>query len=188
MMRIGGAALGALLALAPAGPVAAQPSGAEGPLAGLAPMVGVWHARGAGFSTTLRYRWIFEGRLLEAANEVRNSDGRVIARYHGSYFWDPGQAAIVFVTASAGGEVHRGRAWWRDGVLWHEAEVSGGSIAAYASAVRPVAGRLEYFAAYGSRKAEPALLEGQALVYTAVEDGDSAPGRSTHPPGLPPDD
>jgi hypothetical protein len=188
MMRIGGVPLGALLALATAGPVAAQPGGVEGPLAGLAPMVGVWHARRAGFSTTLRYRWIFEGRLLEGSNEVRNGDGRVIARYHGNYFWDAGRGAIGFVTASAGGEVHRGRAWWGDGVLWHEAEVSGGSIAAYASAVRPLPGRLEYFAAYGTRKADPALIEGQALVYTAVEDGDSAPVRSARPPGLPPDD
>jgi hypothetical protein len=188
MMRIRGAPLGALLALATAGPVAAQPSGVEGPLTGLAPLVGVWRAQGAGFSTTLRYRWIFDGRLLEASNEVRNRDGRVIARYHGSYFWDAGQAAIVFVTASAGGEVHRGRAWWRDGVLWHEAEVSGGSIAAYASAVRPVAGRLEYFAAYGSRKADPGLIEGEALVYTAAEDGASTPGRTARPPALLPDD
>jgi hypothetical protein len=142
-----------------------------GPLAALDVLTGTWTAKGSGFNTTLRYRWLLDGRVLEAANEVSGGDGRVLARYRGMYAWDAGRKEIVFWTAAESGEVHRGRAWWADGVLWHEADVSGGRIEAYASAVRPTDGRLEYFAAYGSKRAGPELLETKPLVYVRGESG-----------------
>lgn len=148
----------------------AQASAVTGPLAELDALTqATWHAQGSGFDTTLSYRWLLAGRLLEAANEVRNEAGGVIARYRGAYAWDAGRNEIVFWTVAESGEVHRGRAWWRGGVLWHEAEVSGGSIEAYASAVRPADGRLEYFAAYGTRRAGPELLDSEPLVYSRTE-------------------
>jgi len=150
------------------GQTAAEP--AAGPLAALDLLTGTtWTAKGTGFQTTLTYRWLLEGRVLEAANEVRGADDRVIARYRGMYAWDAGRGEVVFWTAAESGEVHRGRAWWRDGILWHEAEVSGGRITAYASAVRPRDGRLEYFAAYGSKNAGPELLDTKPLVYTGAK-------------------
>lgn len=163
-----------LLASLLAAPAAAQPAtrpeadSTAGPLAMLAPLTSTpWTARGEGFGTTLAYRWLLPGRVLEATNDVRGADGRVVARYRGAYAWDGGRGTIVFWTAAESGEVHRGRAWWRDGVLWHQAEVSGGRIDAYAAAVRPGDGRLEYFVAYGAGEASPALLEAEPLVYTA---------------------
>jgi hypothetical protein len=89
----------------------------------------------------------------------------VIARYHGEYAWDPGAREIVFWTASTAGELHRGRASWRDGVLWHEATVAGGRIERYASALRVRDGRMEYFADYGTGTATPELLGLAPLVY-----------------------
>ena len=146
-------------------PAAAPVASDRGPLADLAPLIGTWEGRGSGFSTELRYRWIFPGAVLEASNEVRNGAGELIGRYHGNYLWDAGREQIVFLTAGAGGEVHRGRAWWRDGILWHEAVVSGGRIEGYAAAVRPADGRIEYFADYGTRTADTALLRTEPLTY-----------------------
>lgn len=148
----------------------ARAQDAPAPLADLDVLTrSAWQGSSAGFSTTLRYRWIFEGRTLEVSNIVRNESGGVMARYHGTYTWDAGRREIVFWTAGEGGEVHRGRAWWQDGVLWHEAEVSGGRIEAYVSAVRPGPARLEYFAAYGERKAGPGLLQTKPIAYDAVK-------------------
>jgi uncharacterized protein YndB with AHSA1/START domain len=124
-----------------------------------------WHAQGTGYRTTLSYHWLSEGQVLEARNEVFGASGNLIARYWGTYAWDAGREEIVFWTVAEGGEVHRGLAWWSDGVLWHEAEVSGGGIEAYASAMRPAGDRLEYFAAYGSRRAGPELLKTEPIVY-----------------------
>jgi hypothetical protein len=156
---------------APAG-ASAPASMVRGPLADLAPLIGTWEGRGPGFATRLRYRWILPGAILEAGNEVRNGAGELVGRYHGNYVWDAGREQIVFLTAGAGGEVHRGRAWWRDGILWHEAEVSGGRIDGYASAVRPADGRIEYFADYGVRTADTALLRTEPLIY--LEAGSAA--------------
>lgn len=156
--------------LAPTG-ASAQADDA-GPLAELDALTGTWTAAGNGFATTIAYRWLLPGRVLEAVNDV-GSGGRVIARYRGAYFWDAGRDEIVFWTAAENGEVHRGRAWWADGVLWHEAEVSGGRIEGYASAVRPRDGRLEYFAEYRVTAAGPELLETEPLVYSP-----SVPGAS----------
>lgn len=142
-----------------------QSSRVEGPLAALEVMSGTWTADGQGFSTALTYRWLLPGSVLEASNDVRGADGRVLARYRGAYAWDAGRKEIVFWAAGETGEVHRGRAWWKDGVLWHEAEVSGGRVDRYASAVRPGDGRLDYFAAYGTARAEPALLDSTPIVY-----------------------
>jgi hypothetical protein len=155
------------------GTVPAASASPAGPLVALDALAGEWAAEGPGFNTALTYGWLLEGRVLEATNEVHGDDGRVIARYRGMYAWDAGRNEIVFWTASESGEVHRGHAWWRDGVLWHEAEVSGGSIESYASAVRPGGGRLEFFASWGSTQAGPELLAGDALVYTRTDD----PGR-----------
>lgn len=158
------------LSVAPVSPRAeGQAANADAPLAALAPLVGAWRGGGTGYSTTLRYAWLIEGHVLGASNEVANARGDVVARYHGSYAWDAGRKEIVFWVASQSGEVHQGRAWWREGVLWHEASVSGGRIEAYASAIRPVPGRLEYFAAYGTRSAAPSLLETTPILYTRVE-------------------
>lgn len=148
------------------GPAAAQEP--AGPLADLDVLVGRWQGSGPGFTTELQYRWVIVDRVLEVSNEVRGTAGGVIARYHGSYAWDGGREEIAFLTAGGGGEVHRGRAWWRDGVLWHEAEVSGGGVQAYASAVRPADGRLEYFADYGTATATRELLQGDPIVYEGV--------------------
>jgi hypothetical protein len=146
--------------------ILAGPDSLVGPLRELAILVGpAWVGGGAGFTTALTYEWLLDGHILGVANDVLDGEGRVMARYRGVYAWDAGRDEVVFWTASESGEVHRGRAWWQDGVLWHEAEVSGGRIESYASAVRPTSGRLEYFAAYGERKATPALLDGQAIVY-----------------------
>lgn len=154
----------------------ATPAGAiTEPLAAFAPLIGSWLGTGTGFSTTLRYTWEIEGRVLGVSNEVRNAEGGSIARYRGAYAWDAGLQQIVFWVASASGEVHRGRAWWQDGVLWHEAEVSGGRIKSYASAVRPRAGGFEYFAAYGATSATPALLDSTPIVYRPVSGGADRP-------------
>lgn len=144
---------------------------ATSPLAPLNALTGTWSAQGDGFRTTLTYRWLLDSRVLEAVNDVQDGDGRAIARYRGMYAWDAGRKEIVFWVAGGSGEVHRGRAWWRDGVLWHEAEVSGGRIESYASAIRPREGRLEYFAAYGSPKAGPELLARKPILYTSVKNG-----------------
>jgi hypothetical protein len=165
--RMAAFVLAALTALLLATPASTSREQAP-PLADLARLVGAWQADAPGFSTTLRYTWAIEGHVLEAANEVRDPSGRVIARYHGSYAWDAGRKTIVFWTASAAGEVHRGRAWWQDDVLWHEAEVSGGRITSYASAVRIAGRRLEYFADYAATAATPKLLETKPIAYGAV--------------------
>ena len=159
----------AVLALGAVTPVAAQSDAAAAtPLAHFEALAGgIWSAQGEGFSTTLTYRWLLPGSMLEASNEVRGADGGVLARYRGAYLWDAGRGEVTFWTASANGEVHRGRAWWADDVLWHEAEVSGGGIEGYASAMRPTAdGRVEYFAAYDRRDAGRYLLETTPIVYT----------------------
>jgi hypothetical protein len=151
---------------APSGQAGAESSTSL--LAPLSALTGTWSAQGDGFRTTLRYRWLLDNRVLEAVNDVHGGDGRAIARYRGMYAWDAGRKEIVFWVAGGSGEVHRGHAWWRDGVLWHEAEVSGGRIESYASAIRPREGRLEYFAAYGSPKAGPDLLDSKPILYTRV--------------------
>jgi hypothetical protein len=157
---------GALVAEERGAEPAAVPGEAAAPLADFAVLTGsTWHAEGEGFSSTLTYRWQIEGHVLEGANELRNGEGAVIGRYRGSYAWDAGRNEVVYWMGSARGEVHRGRAWWRDGVLWHEAEVSGGKITTYASAVRPTDGGLEYYADYGAERATPELLAGDPLVY-----------------------
>ena len=128
-----------------------------------------WQAEGEGFVSTLTYRWRFEGRLLEAANELTDDKGAVMARYHGAYAWDPDAGDMVFWTMAESGELHRGRATWRDGVLWHEATVSGGRITTYASAMRWQGERMEYYADYAASRAGPELLERKPLVYRRVE-------------------
>lgn len=149
---------------------AAPPSVRDTSMVQFGPLVGApWTAAGSGFSTTLSYRWIFPGTLLGATNEVRSGEGRVIARYNGAYAWDPSRNEITFWDASDSGELHRGRAWWRDGILWHEAEVSGGRISGYASAVRPGDDSMEYFADYSRRDAGDFLLETEALTYTRAD-------------------
>lgn len=156
-----------------AAPAAAQSAStaAAGPLDEFSALTGsTWIAQGTGFSTALSYRWLLSGRIIEATNEVRGADGNVSARYRGAYVWDPGRGEVVFWTAAESGELHRGRAWWRDGVLWHEAEVSGGAIEGYASAARPVDGRIEYYAAYDRRDAGPYLLDSTPLVYSRAAD------------------
>jgi hypothetical protein len=149
--------------------LAAQQGGsddlADGPMAAFDALVGDWIARGSGFSTSLSYRWLLPGTMFEAANEVRDTSGNVLARYHGAYAWDRGRGEVVFWTVGEGGEVHRGQAWWEDGILWHEAEISGGGIEVYASAVRSGDQRLEYFAAYGRPDAGSYLLGTEPLVY-----------------------
>lgn len=124
-----------------------------------------WTASAEGFSTVLSYRWLLPGVMVEATNEVRGADGSVLARYHGAYVWDGERNEIVFWTASDAGELHRGRAWWRDGVLWHEATVSSGRIEGYASAVKAFDGRLEYYADYTRRDAGAYLLETRPIEY-----------------------
>jgi hypothetical protein len=108
--------------------------------------------------------------VLGVTNVVKGSDGEILARYSGVYAWDAGREEIVFFTAAGGGEIHRGRAWWDEGVLWHEAEVSGGGVTAYASAVRPEGNALEYFADYGTDTATADLLTTEPLRYTAAPD------------------
>jgi hypothetical protein len=145
----------------------AAQSRVTGPLAELDALAGrTWTAQGSGFSTTLRYRWLFEGRLLEGTNEVRSARGEVIARYWGAYAWDAGRNRIEFWTAAESGELHRGHARWQDGVLWHDAEVSGGRIDGYRSAVRPRGAQLDYFAAYGAGRDTVNLLTTVPLVYS----------------------
>ncbi len=159
--------LAALLMLLPgcAAAQAASERAPSQPLGELDVLVGTWHAEGSGFSTTLTYRWLLPGRMLEAVNDVHGADGNVVARYRGAYAWDAGREEVVFWTAAESGEVHRGRAWWQDGALWHEADVSGGSIESYASVVRRTQDRLEYFADYGAPHATPALLATEPLRY-----------------------
>lgn len=155
------------------------PDRPDAPMQMLDPLTGAtWHGQGDGFSSTLEYRWIFKGRLLEAVNEVRNASGNVVARYHGAYLWEPQTKEIVFWTMAEGGELHRGVANWRDGVLWHEANVTGGRIQGYASAVRLTNGRLEYFADYGTKVATPVLLDLDPLVYERTT-GAPASGSAT---------
>ena len=164
-----------LLAILLAAPTTA-PRAQEKPDTQAAPMAaldgltrGAWHAEGQGFTSTLVYRWRFEGRLLEVTNELTNPAGETLARYVGSYAWDPGANGIVFWTMAESGELHRGRATWRAGVLWHEATVTGGRITSYASALRWEGDRMEYFADYAATRAAAELLEREPLVYRRVD-------------------
>ena len=137
---------------------------------------GTWRAQGDGFTSTLTYRWRFEGRLLEAANELTDAGGKILGRYFGSYAWDPGASEMVFWTMAESGELHRGRAMWREGTLWHEATVSGGRITTYASALRWQGDRMEYFADYAANRAGPELLQREPLEYRRVVIADAATG------------
>lgn len=134
------------------------------PLAAFDALVGTWEADAQDFDTTLDYRWVLPGYVLEVTNVVRDAQGTVLARYAGIYAWDRGREEITFFTATKG-EVHRGRAWWDGDILWHEAEVSGGRLTHYASAVRLADGRMEYFADYGATAAHQELLESSPIVY-----------------------
>lgn len=170
--------------VAGAGVAGAQsPEPVPGPLAQLSPLAGQsWVADGDGFTSTLTYRWLFAGRALEVTNELRNDEGRVVARYHGAYVWDPSVGEAAFWTVAERGELHTGRAWFREGVLWHEARVTGGEIEGYASAMRVRDGRLEYFADYGGTTAGSALLSTQPLVYERA--GVPGAGAVSGPPTL----
>jgi hypothetical protein len=161
-----------LLAGLVAAPATAQENPApSGPLAMMEVLAGrTWRAGGDGYVTILTYRWIQPGHVLEASNVVESPSGDVLARYSGSYAWDAGRAEIVFFTSAEGGEIHRGRAWWADDVLWHEAEVSGGSVTAYASAIRPRDDGFDYFADYGASAATPQLLGREPIRYTELSD------------------
>jgi hypothetical protein len=143
------------------------PSTVEEGMAGMEVLAGrTWEARGTGYATALTYAWALPGHVLKASNVVTSSEGDILARYEGLYAWDAGRGEIAFFTATEGGEVHRGRAWWTDGVLWHEAEVSGGRLSAYASAIRPTENGFEYFADYESATATQALLSTEPLTYS----------------------
>lgn len=134
------------------------------PLAAMNALVGTWEADTEDFGTTLNYRWALPGYVLEVTNVVRDAQGNVLARYAGLYAWDGGREEITFFTATQG-EVHRGRAWWDGDILWHEAEVSGGRLTHYASAVRLRGARIEYFADYSAADADEVVLQSQPIVY-----------------------
>ena len=148
---------------------AAQTTDAEAkssPLAALDPLTGpTWLAHGDGFISTLAYNWSLDGNILEVANELADVEGNVFLRYEGAYMWDPGAGEITFYTVSGGGELHKGRAWLNDNVLWHEAEISGGGGGGYASAMRMGDNRFEFFMITGTTKAGPELFDETPLVY-----------------------
>lgn len=151
--------------------LAAQEVDNEAPLADLGVLEGSWHADGDDFQSSLTYRWIFEGQVLEGVNEVRYGESDT-SRYHGLYTWDEGAQEITYLLTADDGELHRGRAWWADGVLWHEAIVSGGSIDSYASAMRPRNEKLEYYADHAAVHAVDSLLDAEPLVDTRLPGSD----------------
>ena len=163
MLRVGAIFAAALLV----GP-AALVAGDGDALQSLAPLEGTWVAAGEGFTSQLTYEWALPGLLLRVRNELRNPAGEIFRRYEGNYAWDPEGSTILFWTVGGNGELHRGTAGWREGRLWHEGVVSGGSIAGYRSVLEPVGEEWHYRAAYKLPASDPEILGGAPLVYRKV--------------------
>jgi hypothetical protein len=134
-------------------------------LSALAPLEGVWVAKGEGFSTRLAYEWALPGVLLRARNEVRNDAGAIVAQYEGHYMWDPAQSAIVFWTVAQTGELHRGTVTQRNDAVWHDATVSGGTISGYRSVMAVVGDEIHYRAKYEPSSSDEAVLASAPLIY-----------------------
>jgi hypothetical protein len=158
------AALLALLLVAPP-PAVAQRAAQSADTAAFASLIGTWDASGSGFSTRLSYYWSVPGRVLEARNVVRDTAGEVLANYVGAYLLDPVTQRWEFYISGSDGELHRGRARWTGGLLWHEATIAGGRTPGYASVVRVTADTMRYFARYTLGPADSALLALSPLVY-----------------------
>src|SRR5690606_34385594 len=140
-----------------------------------------WVAEGSGFRSLLSYHWLLPGMVLAASNEVSRPDGSVMVSYRGSYAWDAGRNELVFWNASSSGEVHRGRAWWESGLLWHEAAISGGRLASYASAVRHTDSTLHIYSSLGAKAASPDVLQETPLKYTPVREASGMVPDATGP-------
>ena len=128
---------------------------------------GQWQAGTSNFRSTLHFQRSPAGGAVRAWNEVTGADGRT-AFYEGTYFWDPGRMALRFVTVASSGELHEGEVYWRGGMLWHDARVSGSSLTSYRSSLRLVDGTLEYRAVYGTLAPDAEVLAATPLVYRRV--------------------
>lgn len=138
-------------------------------LSSLAALEGSWTAHGDGFSSQLVYEWALPAVLLCARNELRDDAGLVVGRYEGHYMWDPSESRIVFWTVGQDGELHRGMATWRDGMLWHEATVSGGRIAGYRSVLSLAERELRFRARYERSATDEDVLASPPLTYRPIE-------------------
>lgn len=151
--------------------------GPAGP-SGFDALIGTWMATGDGFTSQLVYRWRLPGRIVDVSNELRGADQQLFGRYEGSYFVDPRTGAWRFFTAGGTRELHEGTAVWRDGGLWHDAVLIGGSIEGYSSVVLPEADTMRYHARYVPGPPDDGLLELDPLVYVrrGSPGGGGAPG------------
>jgi hypothetical protein len=135
------------------------------PLAVLNSLAGAWVAKGEGFFSKLTYEWALPGVLLRSRNELRNGKGELFRQYEGNYAWDAARSKIVFWVVGSDGELHQGEAEWRDGLLWHNATVSGGKITGYRSVLAVAGKELVYKARYESSATDAAVLNSSPLVY-----------------------
>jgi hypothetical protein len=135
------------------------------PLAAFNAFEGAWVANGTGFSSRLIYEWALTGVLFRSRNELRNAKGELIKQYEGHYAWDAARSKIVFWVVGSDGELHQGEAAWRDGLLWHDATVSGGRITGYRSVLGVAGKELVYRARYEPAATDAAVLSSTPLVY-----------------------
>ena len=155
-----------LLAVPGAGaPAQTSPRSDSDRLAALTSLEGAWVAQGEGFSSTLVYEWALPGALLRGRNELRNAAGETIGRYEGHYAWDPDASRIIFWTVGRGGELHRGTVTPREGQLWHDANVAGGSSSGYRSVITIVGKELHYRARYQRSATDNDVLASTPLIY-----------------------
>lgn len=83
--------------------------------------------------------------------------------------WDPGQSTIVFWSVGRNGELHRGTVTYRDEQIWHDATVSGGSVAGYRSVLEFAGPELHYRARYEASPTDESVLAVPPLVYRRDE-------------------
>ena len=128
-------------------------------------LIGSWEASGTGFRTVLKYRPGITGRAVNVENMLYGGDEQVIMTYEGAYTWDPDDQTIVFTTVSSTGERHTGKVTGQD-LLWHMANVAGGSIEGYLSVIEPKGSdTFEYRAVYRADAVESEVLESTPLIY-----------------------
>ena len=133
---------------------------------------GRWAAQGAGFQSELRYRTVLPGVVVSAENTLTDKEGRVMARYFAVYFLNAAKGQVEFRTLKDDGELHEGTAYFADGALWHDAEVTGGGINRYRSAMKRSGEQMFYRAAFGELRDRARIEKLQPLAYRRVASPD----------------
>ena len=128
-----------------------------------------------------RYHAPYHATLRRELERLRATFGfAVLLAAHSMPSWgvDPRTGAWRFFTAGGTRELHEGTAVWRDGGLWHDAVLIGGSIEGYSSVVLPEADTMRYHARYVPGPPDDGLLELDPLVYVRRGSpvGGGAPG------------